>query len=164
MKIAMKTFFKAWILVFLAAFVLSAEAEASVNQVRSIDPAGVEELIKSDHCPIIISIVTSRCRACRMELPVYQAMHDQYGDEGLGIFVVSIDFGYPDAIQRIVDQLGLTFPVFWGGDPVMHAYDISLVPYKIVVQHGEVVETVIGEWAQHEIEEKVAELMETCRR
>ncbi len=162
MKNGMKSILLACTIVFFAGFLKVVDVDAAGNQVMSIDPAGVEELMKSDNCPIIISIVTSRCRACRQELPVYQAMYDQYKDQGLGIFVVSIDFGYPQAIQQIVDRLDLTFPVYWGGDEVMNAFGISLVPYKFVVQNGEIVEQVVGAWSEQEIKDKVTGLLKSC--
>lgn len=150
---------------FLAAGIFSAQdVDASENKVLNIDSAGVQELIESDSCPVIISFVTARCRACRQEMPIYQKMYDQFKDQGLEIFLISIDFAYSQPIQNIVNQLNITYPVFWGGDQVMHAFDISLVPYKLVIQNGKVVDTVIGAWSAREIEEKVMDLMATCAK
>lgn len=142
----------------------SEDVDAARSVVAPINPAGVEKLVEAENCPIIISIMTSRCSACRQELPVYQKMHERYHEEELGIFVVSIDFGTSDEIQAIVDRMGLTYPVFWGGERVMRAFDVALVPYKIIIQNGAVVETLIGAWSEREIEEKIVELMETCDR
>lgn len=150
---------------FLMTGIFSArDVDASDNKVLNIDPAGVQKLIESESCPVIISFVTARCSACRQEMPVYQEMYDQYRDQGLEIFLISIDFGYSQPIQNIVDQLNITYPVFWGSDQVMYAFDISLVPYKMVIQNGKVVDTVIGAWSAREIEEKVTELMATCAK
>ncbi len=151
-------------LFLLVGFWSVTEVGASDNEVLPIDPAGLEKLKEADDCPIIISIVTARCGACRRELPVYQEMYEQYKEQGLGINVISIDFAYTDPMQRIVDQLNLTFPVYWGGEAVMHAYDISVVPYKFVVQNGHVVEEAIGGWSEEEIRQKIEGLMETCDR
>ncbi len=138
------------------------DVAASENEVVTIDLTEMEELIESDHCPLIITFVTARCRACREEMPVYQEMYEKYRDQGLEIFMVSIDFGYPRHIQNLVDRMDLTYPVFWGGEDVMHAYDISLVPYKKVVLGGEVVETATGGWSAEEIEQKVQEYLNAC--
>ncbi len=162
MKTGKKIIFWICALFLSVGFWGTADAGAQSNVVETISPAGVEKLIQSDSCPVIISIVTSRCRACRQEMPVYQEMYEQYRDQGLKIFLVSIDFGYPQHIQSLVDQMNLTYPVFWGGDEVMHAFDVSLVPYKMVVQNGEIVETVIGAWSEQEIRQKIAELLQIC--
>jgi thiol-disulfide isomerase/thioredoxin len=164
MKTGKEIILWAWALFMLVGPWGVTQAEASANEVMKIDPDGVEKLKEADNCPIIISIVTARCGACRRELPVYQEMYEQYKDQGLGINVVSIDFAYTAPMQRIVDQLNLTFPVYWGGEAVMHAYDISLVPYKFVVQNGHVVEEAIGGWSEEEIRQKIEGLMETCER
>lgn len=137
---------------------------AEPRAVVSITPKGVAELKGANQCPVIITIMASRCGACRQELPSYQKMHERYSDQGLAINVVSIDFGGPREIQNIVDRLGLTFPVYWGGEAVMYAYDISLVPYKIVVVNGRIVERVVGAWTAAEIETKISEFTDRCGR
>jgi len=164
MKTVHKAVLLACILFLLAGFRGAKDIEASDNEVVPIDAAGLEKLMESDICPLIVTFVTARCRACRDEMPVYQEMYEQYKEKGLEIFMVSIDFAYPQHIQNLVDRLNLTYPVFWGGDEVMHTYDISLVPYKKLVMNGEVVETAIGGWSALEIEQKVLELIEACQQ
>ncbi|HET57228.1 MAG TPA: TlpA family protein disulfide reductase [Deltaproteobacteria bacterium] len=155
----------ACVLFFLFICPAAADVEASRNSVVGIDAPGVEQLTREENCPIFISIMTSRCGACRSELTAYQEMYEKYGDKGLGIFVVSIDFGTAEEIQRLVDQLGLTFPVYWGGEKVMKAFNISYVPYKIIVSKGRVLEKQIGGWkSTSEFEAKINELFEACER
>lgn len=151
-----------WSLILLVALLSFMQSEVRANEVEPIEPQGVERLINSDHCPVIVSFVTSRCSACRREMPIYQEMFERYRDQGLGLFVISLDFGYPNAIQKIVDQQELTYPVFWGGEEVMQAYDISLVPYKLLVQN-DTVKTSTGGWSKAELEETINELLQSCR-
>ncbi|MGM0424469.1 MAG: TlpA family protein disulfide reductase [Thermodesulfobacteriota bacterium] len=155
---------KLWVygIVFLLGLAGAGSVDAADKEVNTIDPAEVEELKERDRCPIIISIMSSRCSACRKELPVYQSMHEQYQDQGLGIFVISVDFGNSNQIQALVDRMDLTYPVFWGGEEVMQAYDISLVPYKLVVRNSKTVEESIGAWSDKEIEQKIMELIKDC--
>ncbi|MFW6401208.1 MAG: redoxin domain-containing protein [Desulfohalobiaceae bacterium] len=157
---AQSTFWALGLALFFA-FLALLPPMAQATEVQEIDPDGVEKLINSDQCPIIISIVTSRCSACRKEMPVYQEMYEQYKDQGLAVFVISVDFGYPSAIQSIVDRLDLSYPVFWGGEEVMQAYDISMVPYKMIIQDG-AVQTSTGAWSESELEEKINQLLQDC--
>jgi thioredoxin-like negative regulator of GroEL len=163
MKIGARAKLWACALVVLLGLAGAMVVDAAAKEVASIDPAGVEELKERDKCPIIISIMSSRCASCRKELSIYQSMYEQYKDQDLGIFVVSIDFGHSRQIQDLVDRMDLTYPVFWGGEEVMHAYNISLVPYKIVVQNGNSVQESIGAWSEDEIEQKIVELIEDCK-
>ena len=150
-----------WCLLVLLA---ASEAKAAGNAVIPITPEGVEDLVKANNCPIIITIMSSRCGACRQELPSYQKIYERYGEQGLGIFVVSIDFGSSREIQAIVDRMGLTYPVFWGGERAMYAFNISLVPYKMVALNGRVVETIVGAWTPSEMESKIQGFAEACGR
>ncbi|MFP4048608.1 MAG: peroxiredoxin family protein [Desulfovermiculus sp.] len=146
----------------MVAFLSFMQSETWANEVEPIEPQEVEKLLNSDHCLVIVSFVTSRCSACRREMPIYQEMFERYKDQGLGLFVISLDFGYPNAIQKIVDQEELTYPVFWGGEEVMQAYDISVVPYKLLVQNDTEKKTT-GGWSKAELEDKINELLRSCR-
>ncbi|MDD5475281.1 MAG: TlpA disulfide reductase family protein [Syntrophales bacterium] len=133
--------------------------------VMPIDPAGVESLIASEgSCPAIISIISSRCGACRQEMPIYQKIYDKYRERGLAFFVISIDFGSSEETQALVDRMGLTTPVYWGGEPVMWAYDVSLVPLKIIVRNGEIVESLIGLNTEAEMKQIIGPLIDECAR
>lgn len=66
---------------------------------------------------VILSFFATYCEPCKRELPLLQKLFAEYGDQGLGVLVVSIDKdgdirgGAAKAVAEIAEQNGLTFPV-----------------------------------------------------
>ena len=132
------------------------------NTVLPIDVAGIEELLKIRDCPLMLVAMASWCSPCREELPILQKMHEKYKDKGLKIVGISLDIGGPSAMQPLVDQLGLDFPIYWGGEEVTAKYRISAIPLTYIVKNGEIVEKILGQRGEDFIEEKIISLLVEC--
>jgi len=132
------------------------------NTVLPIAVAGIEELLKIRDCPLMLVAMASWCSPCREELPILQKMHEKYKDKGLKIVGISLDIGGPSAMQPLVDQLGLDFPVYWGGEEVTTKYRISAIPLTYIVKNGEIVEKILGQRGEDFIEEKIISLLVEC--
>ncbi len=62
---------------------------------------------------VLLNIWATWCAPCRDELPVLQALYDQYRERGFEIVGVSVDQrGEQRAIQRFIDDYGLTYPIW----------------------------------------------------
>jgi len=144
----------------------AADPQSSVkkNTVLPIDVAGIEELMKIRKCPLMLVAMAAWCAPCREELPVLQKMHEKYKDRGLRIVGISLDIGGPSAMQPLVDQMGLEFPVYWGGEEVTVQYRISGIPLTYFVKSGKVVEVVLGQRDEAFIEEKIVSLLDACEK
>jgi len=134
------------------------------NTVLSIDVAGIEELIKIRDCPLLLVAMASWCAPCRAELPILQRMHEKYKGKGLKIVGISLDIGGPSAMQPLVDQMGLDFPVYWGGEAVTVKYRISAIPLTYIVKKGEIVEKIVGGRGEEFIEGKIVSLLDECEK
>jgi len=134
------------------------------NIVVPIDVAGIEELMKIRGCPLMLVAMAAWCAPCREELPVLQKMHEKYKDRGLRIVGISLDIGGPSAMQPLVDQMGLQFPVYWGGEQVTTRYRISGIPLTYFIKKGEVVEVVLGQRDETFIEGKIVSLLDACEK
>ncbi|MBW2558794.1 MAG: TlpA family protein disulfide reductase [Deltaproteobacteria bacterium] len=133
------------------------------NLVVPIDVNGIEALIKTQDCPVMLVAMASWCAPCRAELPILQKMYEKYKDEGLRIIGISLDVGGPSAMQPLVDQMGLGFPVYWGGEKVTAKYSISAIPLTYVVKKGKIVEKILGQRSENFIEGKIVSLLGKCK-
>ncbi|MBA7587143.1 Thiol-disulfide oxidoreductase ResA [subsurface metagenome] len=134
------------------------------NLVVPIDVAGIEDLMKIRGCPLMLVAMASWCAPCREELPILQKMHEKYKDRGLRIVGISLDIGGPSAMQPLVDQMGLDFPVYWGGEEVTMKYRISAIPLTYIVKSGEIVEKILGGRGERFIEDKITSLLDECEK
>jgi len=134
------------------------------NLVVPIDIAGIEALMETRDCPIMLVAMAAWCAPCRAELPILQKMHEKYKDKGLRIIGISLDVGGPSAMQPLVDQMGLEFPVYWGGEKVTMKYRISAIPLTYIVKNGEILEKILGQRGEDFIEEKIISLLDECKK
>lgn len=134
------------------------------NLVVPIDVAGIEELMQIRGCPLMLVAMASWCAPCRAELPILQKMHEKYKDRGLRIVGISLDVGGPSAMQPLVDQMGLDFPVYWGGEKVTTKYRISAIPLTYIVTKGKIVEKILGQRGEDFIEGKIVSLLDECEK
>lgn len=142
----------------------SSPPESKQNLVVPIDVDGVEELLQIRGCPLMIVAMAAWCAPCRKELPILQKMYEKYKDRGLRIVGISLDIGGPAAMQPLVDQLGLEFPIYWGGEKVTVHYRIAGIPLSYFVQNGEVVDIVLGGRDEAFLEEKIVSLLDACKQ
>ena len=134
------------------------------NTIVPIDVAGIETLIQERGCPVMLVAMAAWCAPCRAELPVLQEMYEKYKDRGLKIIGVSLDMGGPSAMQPLVDQMGLKFPVYWGGEKVAKHYRISAIPLSYLIKNGAVVESILGRRDKAFIEGKIVALLNECEK
>ena len=75
---------------------------------------------------------------------------------------VSLDFGGSAAIQPVVDELGISFPVYWTGDKVAQEEEISEIPLILIIRKGEIVERITGKRSEKYLEERILFHLEKC--
>ena len=136
----------------------------ATNPITPIDVAGIEKLIKTRGCPVMLVAMAAWCAPCRAELPILQEMYDKYKERGLHIIGISLDMGGPSAMQPIVDQMGLNFPIYWGGEKVAKHYRISAIPLSYLIKNGAVVESILGRRDRAFIEQKIVALLDQCEK
>jgi len=153
------------VLLMLGLFHLSTgEAAAGIkqNKVKPIGLLDIKRMINKGDCPLFIVAMAAWCAPCRDELPMMQKLHEKYAGKGLKIVGVSLDMGGPAMIQPLVDQMRLTFPVYWGGEKVVREYKISGIPLLLIAREGEIVEKILGSRPENVLEEKIQSLFDQC--
>ena len=78
---------------------------------------------------VVLNFWATWCIPCLAEMPTFEALHQELGDDGLQIVGISQDTGGADEIRPFADQLGVTYPLLpdpafnvsarYGGVPVL---------------------------------------------
>jgi cytochrome c biogenesis protein CcmG/thiol:disulfide interchange protein DsbE len=62
---------------------------------------------------ILIDFWATWCAPCRIEIPGFIEMVEEYGDQGFSVLGISID-DPPDALQSYAAEMGMNYPVLIG--------------------------------------------------
>jgi thiol-disulfide isomerase/thioredoxin len=139
----------------------TAAQAASPNQVVSVSAEELQALMEGNgEGRHLLVAVASWCSPCRKELPALNRLFKKYRDRGLSVAAVSLDAGGPEDMQPVVDELKLTFPVYWSGPSAAKKYNIIGVPTLFLIKDGKTVEKLIGQRPEKFLEEKIQKLLE----
>ncbi|MBI5895205.1 MAG: TlpA family protein disulfide reductase [Desulfobacterales bacterium] len=103
----------------------------------------------------LVAVFASWCPPCRDELPDLATLYRKAKPENVQIIAVSMDKGDVDAVQRMVNELELPFPIYYVGEPLASKYKIVGVPTLMVVQQGQIVEKIPGQQSLRELAAKL---------
>ena len=127
----------------------------TTNPVRSLEVEQFDNLISAKEFNGLVAVFASWCPPCREELHDLAKLDRKARSENARIIAVSMDQDDPQAVQRVVNQLGLPFPVYYVGLPLAQKYRIVGVPTLLVVRQGQIVEKVLGQQSSSQLAAKL---------
>lgn len=105
-------------------------------------------IVSEKNKPIIINFWATWCPPCVRELPHFEAMYKEYGDE-IEFLMVNLTDGYDETIEKVntfTSDNAYTFPVYFdtkAGASV--AYSIRSIPLTVLVDaNGNIVTSQVG--------------------
>ncbi|MFH1877689.1 MAG: redoxin domain-containing protein [Candidatus Omnitrophota bacterium] len=95
---------------------------------------------------VIVDFWATWCPPCRMEIPHFQSLYEEYKDKGLVVVGVALDRSGLDAVKSFVRENRVTYPVVMGNDDLADAYGgIRGIPTTFVLdREGRIVEKYVG--------------------
>jgi thiol-disulfide isomerase/thioredoxin len=95
---------------------------------------------------VILDFWATWCAACRMEIPHFVDLQEQYGNKGLAVIGVSLDEQGPEVVKKFVKQFSVNYPIAIGSEKVAEAYGgIDALPTTFVIdRQGRIVSRHIG--------------------
>jgi len=133
---------------------------ASDNTVETLELVELQRIIRESEHPLLIVAMAAWCHPCIRELPDLERIYQKYRTQGLDVIGISLDLEGPQAMQPIVDRLKVRFPVYWVGEAAIEAFGIRGIPLLMLVEHGEVVERIMGQRSLDFLERKIETLLQ----
>lgn len=66
---------------------------------------------------VLLNVWATWCVPCRREIPELQALHEEYGEQGVRVVGVTVDSRSAEAdVNGFVEEFGMTYPVWWDAD------------------------------------------------
>jgi peroxiredoxin len=111
---------------------------------------------------VLVNFWATWCPPCRVEMPGFQRVWEDYADRGFVIVGLSVDQGVRSDVTRWVEQRRLTFPIAFAPGSVTRAYGgASTLPTSILIdRHGRMAHRVQGYYAEPALRAAVRRLID----
>ena len=110
---------------------------------------------------IILDFWATWCPPCRMEIPHFQALHEEYSAKGLEVIGIALDRGGVSDVRPFVRANGVTYPILIGDQKVTADYGgIRGIPTTFVIDRkGRIVQKFVGYRSKEVFESAIQELL-----
>jgi peroxiredoxin len=111
---------------------------------------------------VLVNFWATWCLPCRVEMPGFQRVWEDYGDRGFVIVGLSVDRGVRSDVVRWVNDRSLTFPIAFAPGAVVRSYGGgSVLPTSILIdREGRIAHRVQGYYAEPALRAAIRRLMD----
>jgi len=112
---------------------------------------------------VLLNFWATWCTPCKVEMPWFVELQNQYGAQGLQIVGVAMDDSGKDDIAKFAKDMGVNYPVLLGKEAVGDAYGgVPALPETFFIgRDGKIVDKIIGLKGRGEIEESIRKALNT---
>jgi thiol-disulfide isomerase/thioredoxin len=112
---------------------------------------------------VLLNFWATWCGPCKIEMPWFVELQNQYGPQGLQIIGVAMDESGKDDIAKFAKEMGVNYPVLLGKEAVGEAYGgVPALPETFFISRdGKIVDRIIGLKGRGEIEDSIKKALET---
>lgn len=114
--------------------------------------------------PVILNFWATWCPPCRSELPAFDKLYRQYGNE-VSFMMIDLTDGYRETVEgvkKFISDNGYTFPVYYDTEgSAAEAYNVSSIPFTVAVgRNGNIVGTHLGAMSEAALEKLIKTVKE----
>ena len=112
---------------------------------------------------VLLNFWATWCGPCKIEMPWFVDLQNQYGAQGLQIVGVAMDDASKEDIAKFAKDMGVNYPVLIGKDSVGDEYGgVNALPQSfLIARDGKVVDKIVGLRGKSEIEDAIKKALNT---
>ena len=112
---------------------------------------------------VLLNFWATWCGPCKIEMPWFVDLQNEYGPRGLQIVGVAMDDSGKEDIAKFAKQMGVNYPVLIGKEAVGDAYGgVPALPESFFIgRDGKIVDKIIGLKGKADIEESIKKALDT---
>ena len=112
---------------------------------------------------VLLNFWATWCAPCKIEMPWFVELQNQYGSQGLQIVGVAMDDSSKEDIAKFAKDMGVNYPVLLGKEAVGEAYGgVPALPETFFIgRDGKIVDKIIGLKGKADIEDAIKEALNT---
>ena len=122
-----------------------------------------EEVVKSP-VPVLLDFWATWCGPCKYELPDFDSLAKEYGDEVVFMMVNMTDGSQEtvDKVKKFVEDEGYTFPVYFDTEAeAAYTYGIYSIPRSLFIKpNGEINYAYIGVMDEESLRNNINSIIE----
>ncbi len=112
---------------------------------------------------VLLNFWATWCGPCKIEMPWFVDLQNQYGSQGLQIVGVAMDDASKEDIGKFAKDMGVNYPILIGKDSVGDQYGgVPALPETFLISRdGKIVDKIIGLKGKAEIEDAIKNALNT---
>jgi cytochrome c biogenesis protein CcmG/thiol:disulfide interchange protein DsbE len=158
------------------AFLFSCSSSATVGAVRPVkerkpapdftlkDASGASVKLSDYRGKVVLlNFWATWCGPCKIEMPWFVELQNQYASQGLQILGVAMDDASKEDIGKFAKEMGVNYPILIGKESVGDQYGgVPALPESFLISRdGKIVDKIIGLRGKAEIEDSVKKALDT---
>jgi len=112
---------------------------------------------------VLLNFWATWCGPCKIEMPWFVDLQNQYRSQGFQIVGVAMDDGSKEDIAKFAKDMGVNYPILIGKDSVGDAYGgVPALPQSfLIARDGKIVDKIVGLRGKAEIEDSIKKALNT---
>jgi peroxiredoxin len=112
---------------------------------------------------VLLNFWATWCGPCKIEMPWFVDLQNQYRTQGLQIVGVAMDDASKDDIKKFAKDMGVNYPILIGKESVGDQYGgVPALPETFLIgRDGKIVDKIIGLRGKGEIEDSIKKALDT---
>jgi thiol-disulfide isomerase/thioredoxin len=111
---------------------------------------------------VLLNFWATWCGPCKIEIPWFVDLQNEYGSQGLQIVGVAMDDGSKEDIAKFAKDMGMNYPILIGKDSVGDAYGgVDGLPQSfLITRDGKIIDRLIGLRGKAEVEDAIKKALD----
>ena len=111
---------------------------------------------------VLLNFWATWCGPCKIEMPWFVELQNEYGPQGLQIVGVAMDDSSKEDIAKFARDMGVNYPVLLGKEAVGDAYGgVPALPESFFISRdGRIVDKIMGLRGKADIEDSIKKALE----
>lgn len=112
---------------------------------------------------VLLNFWATWCGPCKIEMPWFVDLQNQYGAQGLQIVGVAMDDASKQDIAKFAKDMGVNYPILIGKESVGDQYGgVPALPESfLIARDGKIIDKIIGLMGKAEIEDSIKKALNT---
>src|SRR5271163_1222515 len=112
---------------------------------------------------VLLNFWATWCGPCKIEMPWFVDLQNQYRSQGLQIVGVAMDDASKEDISKFAKDMGVNYPILIGKESVGDQYGgVPALPESFLISRdGKIVDKIIGLRGKADIEEAIKKALDT---